>query len=55
MLTIWTFLKLVGLGLCAREAIPLSFVGFFAIGIMLTINGNIGATTHCSFPVIVSF
>lgn len=43
---------LVGLGLCAREAIPLSFVGFFAIGIMLTINGNIGATTHCSFPVI---
>lgn len=46
--------QLVGLGLCAREAIPLSFIAFTAIGIVLTINGTIGATTHCSFPVIVS-
>ncbi|BGP10728.1 putative permease C29B12.14c [Rhodotorula toruloides] len=44
---------LVGLGLCAREAIPLSFVAFFVIGIVLTLNGRIGATTHCSLPVVI--
>ncbi|GAA5886534.1 hypothetical protein JCM6882_001678 [Rhodosporidiobolus microsporus] len=43
---------LVGFGLCAREAIPLSFVAFLVIGIVLTINGRIGATLHCTFPVI---
>ncbi|BGP27027.1 NCS1 allantoate transporter [Rhodotorula toruloides] len=44
---------MVGLGLCAREAIPLSFVAFFVIGIVLTLNGRIGATTHCSLPVVI--
>lgn len=36
---------MVGLGLCAREAIPLSFVAFGVIGIVLTINGRIGAVS----------
>lgn len=45
--------SLVALGLTARQAIPLSFVGFTFIGIVIALNGRIGSTTHCTFPVIV--
>ncbi|GAA5900393.1 hypothetical protein JCM8208_005349 [Rhodotorula glutinis] len=44
--------SLVALGLTARQAIPLSFVGFTFIGIVIALNGRIGSTTHCTFPVI---
>ncbi|GAA5873798.1 hypothetical protein JCM1840_002076 [Sporobolomyces johnsonii] len=43
---------LVGFGLSASVGIPLTFVAFFCIGIVLSLNGRIGALTHCSFPVI---
>ncbi|GAA5852070.1 hypothetical protein JCM8547_000148 [Rhodosporidiobolus lusitaniae] len=43
---------LVSLGLCARQAIPLSFVAFFVIGLVMSLNGRIGSTTHLSFPVV---
>lgn len=39
------------MGLCAREAIPLAFAGFFAVGIVLSLNGRIGSTLHTAFPV----
>lgn len=42
---------LIGLGLCAREAIPLAFAGFLAVGIVLSLNGRIGSTLHTAFPV----
>ncbi|GAA5920813.1 hypothetical protein JCM3775_003963 [Rhodotorula graminis] len=44
--------SLVALGLTARQAIPLSFVGFTFIGCIIALNGRIGSTTHCTFPVI---
>ncbi|GAA5929763.1 hypothetical protein JCM1841_002640 [Sporobolomyces salmonicolor] len=43
---------LVGFGLSASVGIPLTFVAFLCIGIVLSLNGRIGALTHCSFPVI---
>lgn len=43
---------LVTLGLTAREGIPITFAAFFVIGIILTLQGRVGAITHCSFPVL---
>ena len=37
---------IVSLGLTAREGIPITFFAFFMIGIILTLNGRIGAMTH---------
>ncbi|GAA5899926.1 uncharacterized protein JCM6883_006035 [Sporobolomyces salmoneus] len=42
---------LVGLGLTLKQAVPISFFAFFCIGVVLSLNGRIGALTHCSFPV----
>ncbi|GAA6013384.1 hypothetical protein JCM10207_000877, partial [Rhodosporidiobolus poonsookiae] len=41
----------VAYGLTARQAIPLSFLAFFMIGIVLSFTGRIGATLHVTFPV----
>ncbi|BGP19360.1 hypothetical protein JCM10213v2_007449 [Rhodosporidiobolus nylandii] len=43
---------IIGFGLCAREAIPLSFLAFLVIGLVMVFNGRIGAQLHVSFPVI---
>ncbi|BGP36747.1 hypothetical protein JCM10449v2_000649 [Rhodotorula kratochvilovae] len=45
--------SLIAMGLTAREAIPITFFGFFLCGIIIAVNGRIGASTHCSFPVLV--
>ncbi|GAA5847135.1 hypothetical protein JCM3766R1_001721 [Sporobolomyces carnicolor] len=42
---------LVGYGLTLKQAVPISFFAFLCIGVVLTLNGRIGALTHCSFPV----
>ncbi|GAA6009146.1 hypothetical protein JCM11491_005769 [Sporobolomyces phaffii] len=42
---------LVGYGLTLRQAVPVTFFAFFCIGVVLSLNGRIGALTHCSFPV----
>ncbi|GAA5954119.1 hypothetical protein JCM3765_005295 [Sporobolomyces pararoseus] len=43
---------LVSYGLTLREAVPITFFAFLSIGIVLSLNGQIGALTHCSFPVL---
>lgn len=45
--------SLIAMGLTAREAIPITFFGFFLCGIIIAINAQIGASTHCSFPVLI--
>ncbi|GAA5850077.1 hypothetical protein JCM8547_001005 [Rhodosporidiobolus lusitaniae] len=45
--------SMISLGLTCREAIPLTFFGFFLCAIIITANGIIGVRTHCSFPVLV--
>ncbi|BGP12773.1 hypothetical protein JCM10213_007287 [Rhodosporidiobolus nylandii] len=45
--------SMITLGLTCREAIPLTFFGFFLCAIIIVLNGTIGVRTHCSFPVIV--
>ncbi|GAA5942651.1 uncharacterized protein JCM15063_000851 [Sporobolomyces koalae] len=42
---------LVGYGLTLKQAVPVSFFAFLCIGVVLSLNGRIGALTHCSFPV----
>ncbi|TNY18373.1 permease for cytosine/purines, uracil, thiamine, allantoin-domain-containing protein, partial [Rhodotorula diobovata] len=47
--------SLVALGLTARQAIPLAFVGFTCIGVVISLTGRLGATCHCTFPARSSF
>ncbi|GAA5832194.1 hypothetical protein JCM11251_004274 [Rhodosporidiobolus azoricus] len=45
--------SMIAMGLTCREAIPLTFFGFFLCGIIICLNGIIGVRLHCSFPVVV--
>ncbi|GAA5926573.1 hypothetical protein JCM3775_001054 [Rhodotorula graminis] len=44
--------SLIAMGMTAREAIPITFVGFTLCGIIIAVNGKIGSLMHVSFPVL---
>jgi NCS1 family nucleobase:cation symporter-1 len=50
---LWTTISTVmSLGFTARQVIPITFFGFFIIGMVISITGQIGAKYRVPYPVV---